>query len=236
MKNSPRDIIHQTFPKAVRGFDVGSVQSYLKELATQWESILQENQSLSMQVRHLEHELAEKREAEENIQRAVVSAEKISFEMRENARKESEQMIADAENRSQELKVTHDQRLAELEYEHQKRIDELEVVFQSRYDALQREHHDTTVAHEHLHVQRTEKLEQQFNDRYQELSRKFSSAHQEYTQFLDGYHALMQSFSGLASRHPIPTSGEETFPPVSDFDLSKIEAQFQETSEVIKGY
>lgn len=231
MKNSPRDIVHQTFPKAVRGFDVGSVQSYLKELAAEWENILQEHQSLSMQVRHLESELAKKREAEENIQRAVVSAEKISFEMRENARKESEQMIVDAETRSQELKVVHDQRLAELEREHQQKIDELEIAFQSRYDDLQREHHDITAAHENLHVQRTEKLEQQFNDRYQELSHKFSVAHQEYAQFLESYHALMQSFGDLASRHPIPTSIEEQLPPPSDFDFSKIEAQFQETAE-----
>ena len=126
MKFTPLDVRHQEFPTRLGSYDRTSVRAFLNELSDDMETLLQQHQALRDQLTGLERQLEEQRQNEDEIRRAVVAAERISHELRENAVREAELMIAqatlqrdatlrDAESRRAELESGHQARLAALE-------------------------------------------------------------------------------------------------------------------------
>lgn len=204
MKFTPLDITQQEFPSRVGGYDKAAVQSFLSELGTSVEELLRERQEHQTLIATLSTELAEKKAQEEEIRRVIVAAERIAHDMKENAIRETELMIAQAQASVQDMQRAQEVRAARLETEHQSRVSALEIAFRSRFTDLEREQHGLTLARERQHAERTALLEQQFSDRYLELQSRMTAARQEYTQFLNGYRALVASFADLSQRHTLP--------------------------------
>ena len=88
--------------------------------------------------------------------------------------------------------------------QHQERLSALEIAYRTRHTDLERQQHELTLKREQAHAQRVAHLEKQFSDQYLELTSRLNAARQEYSQFLNGYRALVNSFAELSSRHLLP--------------------------------
>lgn len=204
MKYTPRDISHQTFPTRLRGLDASAVQTFLEDLAHDLEELLRRQEELEGRVQHLTAELNEKKEQEEEIRRVFVAAERVSHDMKENAIRESELLIAQASTQAQDVQREQERRTAQLELTHQERMAALENAYRTRHTDLEREQHQLALKREQEHAQRVSHLEKQFSDQYLELTGRLNAARHEYSQFLNGYRALVSSFAELSTRHLLP--------------------------------
>ncbi|GAA0499300.1 DivIVA domain-containing protein [Deinococcus depolymerans] len=210
MKFTPLDVRHQEFPTRLGSYDRGAVRAFLNELSDDLETLLQQHQALRDQITGLERQLEEQRQNEDEIRRAVVAAERISHELRENAARESDLMIAQASLQRDAIVRDAENRRSELESGHQARLAALEAAFRGRFADMEREHHELIRERERVQAERFAELERAFSERHAELTSRLTAARQEYTQFLSGYRALMSSFSDLSGRHVLP---EETILP-----------------------
>lgn len=215
IKLSPREISQQPFTGRVNGYDRVQVRAYLNDLAYSVEALLREQKQQQERIEQLQAELQEKRQAEDEIRRAIVSAERMAHELRENAGREAALLLEKARNEAADVNRDHERRSEEAERKHQQRLGELDTAFRNRYAELERDHHDWLVAREREHGERMAELERQFSSRYLELSGRLSAARQEYGQFLSTYRALLASFGELSLRHTLPE--DVALPPLEHF-------------------
>lgn len=203
-KLSPRDITHQSFDGRMSGYDKGQVRSYLSDVAHRVEALLQENRQQRERLAELQTELQEKKQAEDEIRRAIVSAERMAHELRENAAREAKVLLEETRARGAELQAEQERRGGDAERRHEQRLAELDTAFRNRYAELERDHHDWLLAREREQGERLADLERQFHTRHQDLSGRLGAARQEYAQFLSAYRALLASFGELSLRHTLP--------------------------------
>ncbi|WP_425145764.1 DivIVA domain-containing protein [Deinococcus sp.] len=226
MKYTPLDVRHQEFPTGMNGYRRAEVRNFLTELATQLETRLQEQQALNERILELEGQLHEFQQSEEDLRRAVIGAERIAGELRENARREAELISAQAEvyrdgvtqqanARSAALEARHEARTTELETLHRARGTELEAAMASRSTQLEASYNARFSDLEALYHRRHRELEQNlsgrtahleavFSHRHNELSNLLSRAREEQAQFVAQYRALVGSFYELSQRHLMP--------------------------------
>src|ERR1051326_3060752 len=103
MNVSPLDLRQQRFRKAVRGFDTVEVTSFLAAVADDYEQALRETDRLRQDLMRMEAVLTEHREHEKNLQSTLMTAQRLSDEIKANAAHEAQRIIADAESRSEML-------------------------------------------------------------------------------------------------------------------------------------
>ncbi|GGR21540.1 DivIVA domain-containing protein [Deinococcus ruber] len=226
MKYSPLDVRHQEFPGTMGGYRKTEVRTFLNDMADELEGHLQTQQSLQARIQELEAQLQEYRQIEEDLRRAVVSAERIAGELRENARREAELISAQAEvyrdgvtqqanarsaalearheARTTELETLHRARGTELEAAHQSRSSQLEASYNARFSDLESLYHRRHRELEQGMSARTAHLEAVFSSRHNELSTMLSRAREEQAQFVAQYRALVGSFYELSARHLMP--------------------------------
>ncbi len=86
MTLTPLDIEHATFERGLFGYRARAVRALLERLASERESTLRELRHLRSEIADRDEEIARLREAEAELQRAVIAAERIATEMKDNAR------------------------------------------------------------------------------------------------------------------------------------------------------
>ncbi|GGI75875.1 DivIVA domain-containing protein [Deinococcus wulumuqiensis] len=217
---SPRDITHQSFDGRVSGYDKAQVRAYLSDVARSLESLLQENRQQRERLAELQTELEEKKRAEDEIRRAIVSAERLAHEVRENAAREVALLLEQAHAKVAEVQTEHTRRVSEDERRHEQRLAELDTAFRNRYAELERDHHDWLRTREREQADRLAELERQFHAQHQDLSGRLGAARQEYAQFLSAYRALLASFGELSLRHALPEETPLALTPLSVSPLS----------------
>ena len=227
-KLSPRDITHQSFDGRVSGYDKAQVRAYLNDVARSVEALLQENRQQRERLAELQAELQEKKQAEDEIRRAIVSAERLAHELRENAAREVALLLEQAHAKVAEVRAEHSRRTGEDERRHEQRLAELDTAFRNRYAELERDHHDWLRTREREQGDRLAELERQFHARHQDLSGRLGAARQEYAQFLSAYRALLASFGELSLRHALP---EETPLPLTPLTAAPLTADSAELPE-----
>ncbi len=201
---TPLDIRHQEFPRRLGGYNRDSVRTFLAQISDELEGLLGEQLRERETRTRLERELEELKASQDQIRRAVVAAEKMGHDMRENATRESELIVAHATAQGEVMMREAQARNVELEAQHGARMTALEATFHSRFADLEREHHQLLLERERVQTERINALEREFNDRHTEYTSRLAGARQEYVQFLGGYRALMASFSELSARHVLP--------------------------------
>jgi len=97
MKITPLDIRKQEFKRGFRGYDTVEVRMFLDLVAQDLETVIRDRADLSENVQRLERDLNEYKEKERLLQSALIAAERVAEETRENARREGELAIKDAE-------------------------------------------------------------------------------------------------------------------------------------------
>ncbi len=204
MKYTPLDVRHQEFPGGMGGYRKPEVRSFLNDIADDLEELLQVRQRLQDHLQVLETRQEEYRRTEDDLRRAVVGAERISQELRENARREAELITSQAESYRDGVIQQVEARSQALEAQHQARSSELENLYLARNAQLEADSHARFSELEGEYRRRHHELEAAFSARHGELSTLMARAQQEHAQFLAQYRALVGAFSELAARHPAP--------------------------------
>jgi cell division initiation protein len=100
MNVSPLDLRQQKFHSRMRGFDKVEVTSLLNAVADDYEAALRETDRLRQELMRVEGLLEEHREHERNLKTTLMTANKLSEDIKANAHEEAKRIIRDAEARS----------------------------------------------------------------------------------------------------------------------------------------
>jgi cell division initiation protein len=117
MKVSPLDLRNQRFQTAFRGFDRVEVASFLAAVADDYEEALREADRLREQLARTEAALNEHREHEMNLKATMMTAQKLSDDIKAHAEQEAARIIRDADGRSELLLERTSARLEDIERE-----------------------------------------------------------------------------------------------------------------------
>jgi cell division initiation protein len=93
---APVEIRHVRFGRTLLGYRRGSVDTTLAEIASSYESVWQERMDLADRVDELEREVARHREVEELLRTTLLTAERASLDVREDARREAGTILDEA--------------------------------------------------------------------------------------------------------------------------------------------
>jgi cell division initiation protein len=103
MAISPVELRHERPPLRLLGYKRSEVEQILGEATEAFESVWRERADLDDRVHALETELERRRETEDSIRDALVSAEKAADERRAAAGREAEQVVRDATLKAREI-------------------------------------------------------------------------------------------------------------------------------------
>jgi cell division initiation protein len=117
MNVSPLDLRQQRFRKAFRGFDPVEVASFLAAVADDYEQALRETDRLRQDLMRMEAVLTEHREHEKNLQATMMTAQKLSDDIKAHAELEARRIIREAEGRSDLLLEKTQARLEDIQRE-----------------------------------------------------------------------------------------------------------------------
>lgn len=97
MKITPIDIRHKEFRRAIRGYSEEEVDTFLDEVADDFEVLFKGNMELQDEVYRLQEQVAYYESLKDALQKALVTAQQQADAVRVNAHKESELILKDAE-------------------------------------------------------------------------------------------------------------------------------------------
>lgn len=97
MKLAPMDIQKQRFNIKMRGYDVEEVHSFLATVAEQVEQLIRDNDLLKKDFDHLKQSMEEYEERENVLKNTLVTAQRASDQLKENAHKEAQILVKEAE-------------------------------------------------------------------------------------------------------------------------------------------
>ena len=115
MKISPMDIQRQTFGTRWRGYDDAEVRTYLNIVAEEVAALQRERDSLDQEVQSLRALVDEHRQRETILKNTLLTAQRLSEEIREAARKQSESVVKEAELQADRLLELAQSRAQEVE-------------------------------------------------------------------------------------------------------------------------
>ncbi len=103
MKITPLDIQQQQFTVRFRGFDQRDVESFLELVRNEFEELIKENNSLKDELRRKNEQVAKYQDNEQTLKETMITAQKITKDVKTNAIKESEVIVAEARLKAQEV-------------------------------------------------------------------------------------------------------------------------------------
>jgi cell division initiation protein len=115
MKISPMDIQRQAFGRRLRGLDADEVRAYLNIVAEEVAALQMERDRLHHEVQEVRSLLEEHRQRETILKNTLLMAQRVSEEIKENARKQGETVIKEAEIQSDHLIELAQSRAHEVE-------------------------------------------------------------------------------------------------------------------------
>ena len=104
MRITPMDIRQQQFTvRMFRGFDVQEVDTFLEDVAQDYETLIKENALLKEQLQALEDRTRGLEDREKVLQQTLVTTQHFAEEMKENARREAALVLREAELEGEKL-------------------------------------------------------------------------------------------------------------------------------------
>ena len=114
MKLTPIEVDQQQFQRVFRGCDPDEVHRFLDLVSRELEELIRENAGLKEDLKRRDAQIVEFRAHEAQLREALVSAGRMSDEMRASARKEAEVVVAEAEVRAGRIEADARERNALL--------------------------------------------------------------------------------------------------------------------------
>jgi cell division initiation protein len=103
MKISPMDIQRQSFKRKLRGFDRDEVRTYLNIVAEELQELQRDHAQLQQEATRLRDIVEEHRQREVILKNTLLTAQRVSEEIRETARKEATVITKQAELQADHL-------------------------------------------------------------------------------------------------------------------------------------
>jgi cell division initiation protein len=109
------EIEQQEFSRKVRGLDPQEVRLYLRSVAEEVQRLNLENGELREELGHLRRQLEELRAREQTLQQTLVTAQKLSDDLKTKAREEGELTVQQARFQADRILKEAQDRLGQLE-------------------------------------------------------------------------------------------------------------------------
>jgi cell division initiation protein len=104
MKLTPLEVQQKTFRKVrLGGLDAAEVGQFLEQVAVQMEDLVRETHRLHEALRQKDSQLAEHREREGLLQSTLTTAQRVTDDLKAQARRESELLLSDAELQAEKI-------------------------------------------------------------------------------------------------------------------------------------
>ncbi len=123
MKVTPLDLRQAKLRVAMRGYDRNEVDALLSEVADDYEQALRETDRMHQELERVEAVVAEHREHERNLRNTLLTAQRLSDEIREHAELEARRVTQEAEARAELVLQKSQARVEEV----QREIDSLKL-------------------------------------------------------------------------------------------------------------
>ncbi len=116
MKLTPLDVQQQQFPRRALGYDRDEVRTFLEFVGREYQEAITQLAAREEEGRRQQDELFRFREREDMLKEALVTAQRISEDMRVQAKKEADLVVAEAEMKGERIvHHAHSRLLAILE-------------------------------------------------------------------------------------------------------------------------
>ncbi|MEJ7870838.1 MAG: DivIVA domain-containing protein [Rubrobacteraceae bacterium] len=99
----PVDIRRKEFKSGFRGYDANQVDDFLDEVADEFERTFAENQRLSEELTSLQERMQQFEDLETSIREALVHAQQVARDLRQNAGKEAELIVREANEQAHRI-------------------------------------------------------------------------------------------------------------------------------------
>jgi len=100
---TPLDVRRYDFGRAFRGYDPARVDQFRDQVAEEMERLSRINQDLDAKARSFHEQLRSFRERDKALNDALVSAQQLRAEMREQAERESQLIVREAQQEAEKL-------------------------------------------------------------------------------------------------------------------------------------
>jgi len=97
MRITPLDVRKQEFRRGMRGLDPDEVYAFLATVADEYEAALNDNKALRERLLELDDKVQEYRTIERTLRDTLVTAERVTVESKDNARREANLIIKEAQ-------------------------------------------------------------------------------------------------------------------------------------------
>ncbi len=101
MRITPLDVRKQEFRKAMRGLDADEVYAFLSTVADEYEAVMNDNKALRERLLELDDKVQEYRSIERTLRDTLLTAERVTVEAKDNARREATLIIKEAQLEAQ---------------------------------------------------------------------------------------------------------------------------------------
>ena len=115
MRITPLDVRGHRFAVRMRGYDKEEVQSFLNFVSEEFEKVVSEASRLREESIQLKASLGDLTERERVLKETLFTAQKLSEDMKEEAKKEGRLVLREAELRGQKLVDQAQKRVSQLE-------------------------------------------------------------------------------------------------------------------------
>jgi cell division initiation protein len=117
MRITPMDMRQQRFKAAMRGYDRTDVVAFLTEAADDYEHAMREIDRLRGDLMRMEALLAEHRQRESNLRDTLLTAQRLSDELKDAAQTEAKLIVREAQGRADLLLQKTQVRLEEMDHD-----------------------------------------------------------------------------------------------------------------------
>lgn len=114
MKMTPLDIRQRRFQLGLRGYARKEVEGFLELAATEFEDVVRENIALKEEIHRLQTRLEHHEGRERALQETMIAAQRISEDVKAQARKEADIIVAEAELKAEKIVAGANARLVTL--------------------------------------------------------------------------------------------------------------------------
>ncbi|MBW2275254.1 MAG: DivIVA domain-containing protein [Deltaproteobacteria bacterium] len=114
MRITPLEVQNHHFSRRFSGLDPDEVETFLRMVAEDYESLMRENEVLAEKALRLEGRVEELVGGERILRETLVSAQSMSEDLRQSAAREAEVLISEAEVRAEKILDASHRRAARL--------------------------------------------------------------------------------------------------------------------------
>jgi cell division initiation protein len=112
---TPLEIESHEFKTKMRGYDPEEVKTFLGLVASEFEKLVVANSKLQEEIAEVRERLGELRERERILKETMLTAQRLSQEMREEGHKSRDLIVKEGELKAEQLMAHAQQRVSELE-------------------------------------------------------------------------------------------------------------------------